>query len=563
MGHGCAHAPDAGHYSEKEQDKNMKKNFPITANERTYSAGEQLISSTDLNGVITYTNKTFADVAGFAVDELVGKSHNIVRHPHMPQAAFSDLWSTIQAGRPWMGIVKNRCKNGDHYWVDAFVTPVFNSGKVVGYESVRTKPQVRDRDRAERLYKSLGPAAGEDGKAVSSDQAAKRAARLGRRGLFDTAEARLITVNLLLFGAMVTAGALGLADKWLAILALTLGIMAVAAVKLLMAPIRTVTREIRGVVDNPVMQFVYSGRKGEAGQIELALRMLEGAQRTFLGRVGEQAGKLRRSATESSSILAGAVKGIEQQRTQTDTIATAMHEMTATVNEVARNTAAAAEAAQNAEQETGHGKAVVDTTSQTIEQLAVEIDRAAQVMGRLIEGSNRISNVTDLIREIADQTNLLALNASIEAARAGEHGRGFAVVATEVRSLATRTHQATEEIRHVVDELQGVVNQTAGGMEASKTLSEQGVESTRQVVGALESIAKAVGVINNMNVEIATAAEEQSAVAEEINRGIVAIRDLAEDTNDAAHNTQVTSENLNQLAGELDSLVARFAGTGL
>lgn len=537
----------------------MKKNFPVTSRERTYAADEQLISSTDLSGVITYANETFADVAGFTPEELVGKSHNIVRHPHMPQAAFFDLWSTLKAGRPWMGIVKNRCKNGDHYWVDAYVTPVYDRGAVVGYESVRVKPNAHDLSRAERLYKALGPAATENETAAPASKVAKAAARLTRRRLFDKAENRLLGVNVLLFALLAGAGAMHLSDNWIIGLSVALGAVALTAVKLIMKPIRIVTEKAGSVVDNPLMQYMYSGHKGEAGRIELALRLLEATQHTILKRVGEHAHKLRKSAAASTSILAGAVTGIDQQHSQTDMIATAVHQMTATVNEVAHNTAAAADAARNAEKETSHGKAIVGTTADTIERLAVQIGRASQVMGQLLSGSERISNVTDLIREIADQTNLLALNASIEAARAGEHGRGFAVVATEVRSLATRTHQATMEIRNVVEELQTVVNQTADGMRSSQELSQEGVESTRQVVSALEAITNAVNVINSMNVDIATAAEEQSAVAEEINRSIVAIRDVAVQTSEAAHQTHSRSEGLTRLAEELDSLVCRFS----
>jgi aerotaxis receptor len=536
----------------------MKKNFPITQHERTYDSGEQLISATDLAGVITYSNPIFAEVAGFSQEELVGKSHNIVRHPDMPQAAFSDLWQTVQNGKAWMGIVKNRCKNGDYYWVDAYVTPVYVDGKVVGYESVRVKPKAEDVTRANALYGKLGPAASEHGRAASESEAARTAARLARQRWWHQESARIALSTGGLFVLLALAISLGLPSTWLLALSILFGAAGVTAVYGFMQPIHAVAGKMRAIVDNPITQAVYSPYKGTAGQIELATLMLEASQRTVLGRIGEHSQKLSTSTADSTAVLSSAVDAIEQQLNQIEQVATAMNEMATTVHEVAQNSTASADAAHNADRETKTGIEVAGETSGVVENLAEQIRAGTEIMQQLRADSEKITQVSDLIRGIADQTRLLALNAAIEAARAGDAGRGFAVVASEVGELAHRTQQATSDIQGIVDELQGTIGKSSDRMQASHELSDRSVESFAKVTSALASIGNSVGVINDMNTQIATATEEQRHVAEEINRSIVTIRDASDQTVNAAHHTLGMSNDLNGLSDELASLVARF-----
>lgn len=536
----------------------MKKNFPVTQQEHTFGSDEQLISATDLAGVITYCNAIFCDVAGFSREELVGKSHNIVRHPDMPQAAFSDLWQTIESGKAWMGIVKNRCKNGDHYWVDAYVTPVYVDGKVAGYESVRVKPEADDVARAGALYQKLGPAASEHGRAASESEAARTAARLARRRWWHQESARVALSTGGLFLLLAVAIALGMSTAWLLGLSILFGLAATAAVFAFMRPIHAVAAKLRKAVDNPIMQSVYSPYKGTAGEIELASRLLEAGQRTVLGRIGEHSQKLSASAADSTAVLSSAVGAIEQQLNQIEQVATAMNEMATTVHEVAQNTTETADATRSAERETKTGIGVAAETSGIVENLAEQIRAGSEIMQQLRADSDKITQVSDLIRGIADQTRLLALNASIEAARAGEAGRGFAVVASEVGELAHRTQQATTDIQDMVEELQNTIGKSANRMQASDELSSHGVESFAKVRAALDSIGNSVEIIHNMNTQVATATEEQSLVAEEINRNVVAIRDAADQTVNAAHHTLGMSNDLNGLSNELAALVARF-----
>jgi len=260
---------------------------------------------------------------------------------------------------------------------------------------------------------------------------------------------------------------------------------------------------------------------------------------------------------ESFAKLAEHTKaGITQQHEQTTQVATAMTEMSATVHDVAQNTVHTAEAAREADSQANAGRKVVDNVTQSIQALAQEVLRAVETVRSVEQDSDRIGSVLDVIRGIADQTNLLALNAAIEAARAGEQGRGFAVVADEVRTLAKRTQDSTEEIQEMIQSLQNGVRQTVSVMQTSQQQASESVEQASRAHHSLEEIAHAVDTITHMSSQIATAAEEQSAVAEDINRNIVEITHLADETARDSGESYVASE---QMSREVDKLVALLA----
>ncbi len=268
--------------------------------------------------------------------------------------------------------------------------------------------------------------------------------------------------------------------------------------------------------------------------------------------------QLATAAEEVSAVAGDSSRNVEQQRNETDQVATAMNEMTATVNEVARNAESAAGAANSADNETQGGKQVVDKTTATILALAQEVENAATVISQLAEDSDNIGTVLDVIKNIAEQTNLLALNAAIEAARAGEQGRGFAVVADEVRTLASRTQQSTREIESMIDKLQTGAKQAVTVMQTGRETAQSGANGAREAAQSLDAIARAVATIRDMNNQIASAAEEQNAVAEEMNRNIVNISQGAEQTAAGAEQTTTAATELSRLAGDLQNLVSSF-----
>ncbi|MGE8046167.1 methyl-accepting chemotaxis protein [Pseudomonas monteilii] len=249
---------------------------------------------------------------------------------------------------------------------------------------------------------------------------------------------------------------------------------------------------------------------------------------------------------------------MEQQFRQVDQAATASQEMSATAQDVARSAAQAAQAAREADQATREGLAVIDRTTTGIDALAHEMNSAMDQVGGLARNSEQIGSVLEVIRSIAEQTNLLALNAAIEAARAGEAGRGFAVVADEVRNLARRTQESVEETRQVIEALQAGTHDVVSAMEGSHRQAQDSVEQVNHAVSALQRIGEAVSVISDMNLQIASAAEEQSAVAEEINHNIATIRDVTESLSEQAGEAARVSQSLNGLANQQQGLMDQF-----
>lgn len=298
--------------------------------------------------------------------------------------------------------------------------------------------------------------------------------------------------------------------------------------------------------------------KDEISSLSLSFNNFAEKVRTMVAHVAGSTSQLAAAAEEMSSITQETTQGVQRQQAETEQVATAMNQMTATVQEVARHAAEAADAAKSANDEASSGSQIVERVVHAINELATEIDHASGVIGKLENDAENIGSVLDVIRGIAEQTNLLALNAAIEAARAGEQGRGFAVVADEVRTLASRTQQSTEEIQQMIEQLQ------AGSVEAVKVMqssTEKAQESVSQAANAgasLENINRAVTTITDMNIQIASAAGEQGSVAEEINRNIVNINDIVKQTAEGASQTSHASNDLARLSSELQSLVHQF-----
>lgn len=344
-----------------------------------------------------------------------------------------------------------------------------------------------------------------------------------------------------------------------AVLALLIGVVVAWVItQQIVTPLRHALKDVDRIASGDLSQDILTDRRDELGQLQKGLQEMTARLRQLIGGIGSSVIQIASAAEELSAVTKHTSAGVNSQRVETDHVATAMNEMTSTVQEVARNAEEASEATEIADQLAREGDKVVGEAIEQIELLALEVGSSAEAVSHLKEQSDKIGGVLDVIKAVAQQTNLLALNAAIEAARAGEAGRGFAVVADEVRSLALRTQQSTEEIERLVAGVQSGTHAVSSGMEASLLLSEHSVEFTRRAGASLENITRTVSTIQLMNQQIAAAAEQQSAVAEEINRSVINVRDISEQTASASDETASSSIELARLGHELENLVARF-----
>jgi methyl-accepting chemotaxis protein len=316
-------------------------------------------------------------------------------------------------------------------------------------------------------------------------------------------------------------------------------------------------RDINNGSGDLTRRLSHNGRD-EVGAIVEEYNLFVGKLQTAVLEAVRCGAQLGKSTEGMLGVVGQAEKGILRQQDETTHVATAMSEMSTTVQEIARNAASAAEAADQADKEATQSKEVVTQTKQSISLLADEVEKATQVIHQLESDSDNIGTILDVIRDIADQTNLLALNAAIEAARAGEQGRGFAVVAAEVRSLASRTQDSTQQIREMIEKLQGGARNAVAVMETGRAQAQRSVQQAMRAEVSLEAITKAVGTINDMNMQIASTAEEQSAVSTEIDRNIHNISQLSEETAQGVQKSFELSSAVTEQSKQLQGLMEKF-----
>lgn len=521
----------------------MKKNLPVTEKEIALGKKDVITSATDPKGAITFINDEFLKISGFSEDELINKNHNIVRHPDMPPAAFADLWQDSKSGKQWMGIVKNRCKNGDFYWVDAYVTPMYKNGQISGYESTRVKANETVRARAEDFYKAIW--------AGKKDWLAwiKKIGFVQRLSL------------IAMFVPVVSAAGLfsmGLFDVVTSGMVAAIGVISSLMVSWQGRPLVKAAHEARTIVHNPIMQYVYTGRCDEIGQLALANKMLQARVRTVLKRIEQESHGLMEETITLAASMETSSSELNGQQGKTDQVAAAINEMTSSVTEVAASAKSAADQTQEAAVQTQRGALTVTEALGIIESLSSEVDKAEASIQTLSGDSETIGQVLNVIKAIAEQTNLLALNAAIEAARAGEQGRGFAVVADEVRTLASRTQDSTKEIQDIIEKLQHGVSNAVNQMGNVRTRANDCIEQVESSAEALGEISGAVQTISAMSLQIQAATQEQTQVAGEINNNIQAISGSSHNTVSQVNHATVVGHGLAKTAGDLRIMVEQF-----
>jgi len=515
----------------------MKKNLPVTQTERSFDKRSRLVSTTDLKGKTTYANDAFCDISGFDRDALIGKNHNIVRHPDMPPVAFADLWARIKRGQSWIGLVKNRAINGDYYWVDAYVSPIYKGDEIVGYQSVRVKPDDDAIERAESTYQAIN--------------AGKKSGIKKRFSAFGRTLAITLTMTLLsLFFVFFIEN-----RNLLAFLIGVLGFFALAGQNVLLQPLKKMFCKSLSIINNPVSQQIYSGRMDEFGAIDLALRMQAAQLRNFTGRIDEAAKELSEVASNAENQVEQSHQAMTQQEAELDSLVSTAHQVSAGFHGVKADIQEINQLMNSVETQAESGREVVRIGVAEVEEVRVAVEQASEAILVLQTESNEVAKTVKLITDIADQTNLLALNAAIEAARAGEQGRGFAVVADEVRQLASKTQQATVQIVERIERIRQLVGDSVERMQLSQ---QQASDSATRIVSAgdtLQDVVAAVLEVTSRSDRIANQVAEQASASDEMDRSINQLRDLAHTNQEVVQQSGVSSRQLAQEVSELQSLL--------
>jgi aerotaxis receptor len=479
----------------------MRNNQPVSATEYRLGERDSLVSTTDLKGRITYVNPRFVEVSGYDEDELLGKAHNLVRHPDMPKGAFADLWTTIAAGKQWTGMVKNRRKNGDYYWVVANVTPIKDGGAVTGYMSVRTRPDQAQIEAAGAAYARFlrGDAKGlaiREGAVVRAGLAGRLAAltRLPLAMRVGILMASLASLQLLQLAIAWRPGSLpGGAGAAAALLGMLLALAGWRALHCaVVRPLREADAMVAALAGGDLTLGAPITRADGLGLLLRGLRQLTVNLRAIIGDVRAN---VERMEGDTRDIAAGnedlAARTVQQAASLGDTAASMLQFASA----VGHN----ASSAVRADQQVVAAAAIAISGGEAVAQVGA-------TMGQISDAAKRIVDIIGIIDGIAFQTNILALNAAVEAARAGEQGRGFAVVAGEVRALAQRSAGAAKEIKLLIDDSVRKVGQGHALVDkASATMIE---------------VADAVSRATTIMGEITAASVEQDTTIGDVNRAV-------------------------------------------
>ena len=520
----------------------MRAHSNVSQVERTFPADQRLISATDTKGTITYCNDEFCSISGYSREELLNSPHRMVRHPDMPAAVFAVMWSHLKAGKSWMGVVKNRCKNGDYYWVSAYVTPILEKGHPVGFESVRVKPTPEQIARAQALYDRI--------RLGKSPVALRRRIMSFSKRMMVPVLATGTSVALIQYSPSLLVAQVGVG-----VAVMGAGLYASFRLEQLLGRIKDCAP---AAFSDPTSSLTYSDSYGAAGQLEMILLSEEARLQTALTRLNDLAIKVSQAAEESSLLSHDTENSLLEQRAETDMTATAMTEMAASINEVARNVHQTAIEAQTANELAGQGSKVVVITRDAIQVLATTVTNISTAVDDLAKETQKIMTAAAIIESIADQTNLLALNAAIEAARAGEQGRGFAVVADEVRALARKTSESTKQIKDIIDVLKTGADNAVGIAKVGIVEADNGVQQVLEAEQALQGIRESVERITEMSQQMAAASDEQAHVAEDIARQINNVAETVEKSATNANTAAQRGGELERASKGLRELVERF-----
>jgi len=538
----------------------MRNNQPVTGREYPFPQGKTVISYTNLKGQIIRANDDFVELSGFTKEELMGQPHNIVRHPDMPPEAYRDLWDTLKKGRPWSGLVKNRRKDGDHYWVRAYASPLADGS---GYVSVRVAASHQETSAAENLYarmRSDNSIRLDEGQVVSGNVFAKLM-RLFRFGI--------ATKLWLMSCSGVVALMLVIVAGWYDLgISTVVAIGSLGSIALLMQTWLTIHKIKHGLLESrQAAESIAAGdltqplpppTKDELGDLNAALSVMRNNLHELIASVREGITSLNQSSNDVSTSAHRSLKVTQMQSEAASGMAAAMEELSVSIDQVSEHASDAHRVSQTSSEQAVEGGRIIHSAATEMEHIATAVNNVGGKIRGLEEYSAEISGIVNVIREIADQTNLLALNAAIEAARAGEQGRGFAVVADEVRKLAERTAISTKEISAMITKIQDGTKQAVNEMEIGVKRVSDGVELARQAGNSVSSISDAAQHAARAVDDITHSIKEQSLAARDIAQRIEKIAQGTEENNAASSKTANSAKQMAELSKNLDELASRF-----
>ena len=532
----------------------MRSNLPISDKRYTFPADQTLVSVTDVKGRITYCNPAFVEVSGFQRHELLGQPHNLVRHPDMPEEAFRDMWETIQNKQPWSGLVKNRRKNGDYYWVQANATPMMDGESITGFLSVRTTPSEDAVNDAGLLYRRM----------QAEKEAGKKQIFLHRGRLVDKSivgrlksitqigiTPQIIALQLLVVLAVAVADFFAVPTIGLAIVAAAVGFLVVWQVNsLLLAPLSALLSDANRLAAGDLSRPISTDGKGFIGDLQRALNQMSVNLRTVVSDVRSELEQLSGSTSEIAAGNQDLSSRTESQASSLEQTAASMQEITGTV--------------QQSAQTASDGANLARLTERLAQESNDAVHRVASTMTGITESSKQIEEIIRLIEGVAFQTNILALNAAVEAARAGDAGRGFAVVASEVRALAQRTTGAARDIKQLINESSNRV--TTGNQQTSSALNQMHSvwESVQRMRSALTDISASaseqqtgISQINEAVSHMDTMTQQNAAMVEELAAATKSLQDQVGSIRDSMRIFRLSSHDTS--IGERDAVEMRRA----
>ncbi len=520
----------------------MRTNLPVTNTEYVLKDDETVVSKTDLQGNITYVNQDFIKISGFSEQELLGAPQNIVRHPDMPVEAFADFWRTIKSGKAWTGLVKNRCKNGDHYWVEANAAPILENRQIVGFTSIRVKPsraKVAAAEQAYRAIKNGDRTLGiEEGRVV-----ARQHLRIGGGLAGLSIKSRLVGSAWLSFALFATVALVA----WMSLLPASdwqhaaLIWIAAAGMMLTLSCATTFNRSIIGPLEQAMHDIdlmstgdlsatISAHGAAELGRLAQALRILQINIKLLVGQIKDATALVSDGAQAIAHDNVDLSARTEAQASALEETASSMEQLTAAVRQNAEH-------AQEADR-------LVRSTASLAQRGGEVVGQVVRTMGAIKESSHKVVDIISVIDGIAFQTNILALNAAVEAARAGEQGRGFAVVASEVRNLAQRSAAAAGEIKTLItDSVEQVERGSALVNGAGTTMGE--------IVVGVERVAAIMG-------DISTASREQSSGIEQVNLAVAQMDQVTQSNAELVERAGAAATSLQQQSGKLSQLIDEF-----